>query len=150
MTAPRIDFYILSSAGTDAREGVLCRLVEKAHGAGLRAFVLASDTEQCDRLDEQLWTFRQGSFIPHARAEARDIEPIALGMKPTAAEATDQVLFNLTEQTPEGWQQWPRLVEIIDQREGVVREGRSRFRHYREAGVTPQTHELGDRSGERT
>ncbi len=136
----RIDFYILEIAGAEARERFACRLAEKAYDAGHRAFILTEDEAQTERLDTLLWTFRQGSFVPHATSAERDGEPVAIGSESPAPD--DEVLINIRDTEPKEWRRWPRVAEIVDQREPVLQASRRRFRGYRDAGVTPHTHRI--------
>lgn len=145
MTRARVDFYLLADSGQEFRERFACRLAEKAYKSGHRVLLVAADPAQAARLDELMWTFRQGSFIPHALVEERDIEPVAIavpGGAPLPENGADEVLVNLTDADLEHWERWPRVAEILDRRDPVVRAGRQRFRAYRDAGVAPHTHEL--------
>ena len=64
----KVDFYLLGE-GADSRERIACRLAEKAWRLGNRVYVLAPDQAAAQALDELLWTFSQGSFVPHAVCE---------------------------------------------------------------------------------
>lgn len=61
-------------------EEVLPTLLEKTLERGWRAIVEATDEDRCEHLDRHLWTYRDDSFLPHARpvdgATAR--QPIVL------------------------------------------------------------------------
>ncbi|MDN5848964.1 MAG: DNA polymerase III subunit chi, partial [Nitrococcus sp.] len=83
--APRIDFYLLGTSDADARELFCCRLTEKAYRQGYRVFILTAGSTLTQALDLRLWTFRAGSFIPHATAAQADDEPVLLGEQPPAA-----------------------------------------------------------------
>ena len=96
----RVDFYILSGAGAELRERFACRLAEKAYGSGYTVLLLAEAAEQAERLDGLLWTFRQGSFVPHARLEQREGEPVAVATDEHGGD--DAVLLNLTDRLPDG------------------------------------------------
>ncbi|TCM57683.1 DNA polymerase III chi subunit [Rhizobium sp. PP-F2F-G48] len=50
-------------------EDALPPLVDKSVERGWRVVVQTADEERRDRLDEQLWTFREDSFLPHATDE---------------------------------------------------------------------------------
>ena len=136
----RVDFYLLPESGADARERFACRVAEKAYDSGYRVLLLTADAEQTERIDGLLWTFRQGSFVPHAALDQRDDEPVGVGEDEGAS--SDVVLINLTDATPATWQQRERLAEILDQREAVLQAGRGRYRAYKEAGCEPQTHRI--------
>jgi DNA polymerase III subunit chi len=49
-------------------ERVLPSLLEKTLANGWRAVVQAATPEQARRLDEVLWTYAEGSFLPHVLA----------------------------------------------------------------------------------
>jgi len=136
----RIDFYILPGAGRRAAELFACRLAEKAFAQGHRIFVRTEDRHQAEVLDELLWTFRAGSFVPHALLGADDEAPVQLG-DALPARAAD-LLINLGGALPEGWEAYDRLAEVVDQRPEVVTEARRRFRRYRKLGYPPHYHKL--------
>ncbi len=60
-----IGFYHLQRS---ALEQVLPRLLGKALERGMRVVVLAGSDERVKALDGALWTFDQGSFLPHGTA----------------------------------------------------------------------------------
>ncbi len=67
MTAPpRVDFYILPGDAPAARDQLGCRLAEKACKMGHKVYLHTESEAHARRLDELLWTFRAGSFLPHA------------------------------------------------------------------------------------
>ncbi len=138
----RVDFYILGGAGAELRERFACRLAEKAYGNGYTVLLLAEEAEQAERLDGLLWTFRQGSFVPHARLEQREGEPVAVATDEHGGD--DAVLLNLTDRHPATWQARSRVAEIIDQREAVLSASRQRYRAYRAAGSEPHTHRIDE------
>src|SRR5437870_618683 len=61
-------------------ERVLPALLEKSLERGWRVVVQAASEERVEALDAQLWTFREGSFLPHGtwrEGEAR-AQPVLL------------------------------------------------------------------------
>ncbi len=145
MTEPatRIDFYILRTAGTDARERFACRLAEKAFGLGHRVHALTASAEQAHRLDELMWTFRAGSFVPHAiDSDAADIDnPVTIGFD-DPARADGELLINLTDEVPACFDRFQRVAEIVDGSDTGKQAGRARFRLYRDNGYPPATHDI--------
>lgn len=143
--AMRVDFYILEDSGTE-RALLACRIAEKAYKAGLRVFMLAPERSSALRLDELLWTFRDGSFIPHALSDTElapeDVPPVLIGIADQPVAPAD-VMINLTDSVPEAFRQFERVVEIVDASEDGRRLGRERFRRYRELGLEPQSHRIG-------
>jgi DNA polymerase-3 subunit chi len=57
-----ISFYHLERQSLDQ---VLPKLLERVIDAGLRAVVLAGSEERVERLNALLWTYDDGSFLPH-------------------------------------------------------------------------------------
>ena len=53
-----------------------------------------------------------------------------------------QVLINLADALPEGFERYERVVELVDQHPEVLAQSRERFRQYREQGCAPETHKL--------
>ncbi|NIA27817.1 MAG: DNA polymerase III subunit chi, partial [Desulfobulbaceae bacterium] len=57
----RVDFYVLKQAGLPSRQSFACRLAEKAYRLKNTVHIHAGDQAGAERLDELLWTFRDGS-----------------------------------------------------------------------------------------
>ncbi len=138
----RVDFYILGDTG--GRELLACRLAEKAYHAGHRVGILAQDPEQARDLDDLLWSFRQGSFVPHelhGSDASEEPAPVTIVWAGGPA-ATCEVLINLDARLPPDPRDYQRVVEIVDQDPEVLAASRARFRAYREDGLEPQSHRL--------
>ncbi len=65
----RVDFYVLPDAVPDGLLRLACRLTEKAWGVGHPVYLHAPSVAVAQRVDDLLWSFRQGSFVPHARLQ---------------------------------------------------------------------------------
>jgi DNA polymerase-3 subunit chi len=142
--APRIDFYVLEHAGADARLRLACRLAEKALQHRHRVHALTTDEAAAQGLDDLLWTFRAESFVPHAfdTDPAAAEVPVTIGWDPGGTAAAADLLINLTPVVPPGFDTYQRVIEIVDASEDCRRDGRERFRFYRENGLEPQTHRV--------
>lgn len=132
----RIDFYILKTSQNS--ELTACRLCEKAWQQGMRVHIQADSESQALQLDELLWTFRDGSFVPHClMSEAAAGEtPVTIGWKDEPQQER-QVLINLAPAVPPFYTRFERLAEIVNQEERIKNAGRERFAFYRQ-----QNHEL--------
>ena len=67
-------------------EEALPKLLEKALEKGMRALVVTGSRERAEHLDTVLWTYEEGSFLPHGCAgHARNVEhqPIWLSDRTT-------------------------------------------------------------------
>ncbi len=73
----RIDFYVLSQSGEQARQLFACRLAEKAYKLEHTVHIHTGDEATAGRIDDLLWTFRDGSFVPHDRVRGGADEPRA-------------------------------------------------------------------------
>ena len=99
----RVDFYVLSQEGPDARLRIACRLVEKAFDQNIRVYVQTGSLADAQRLDDMLWTFNERSFIPHevlqGNAVTHERVMVLLGEAP-APSTHRQLLINLTNALP--------------------------------------------------
>lgn len=143
----RIDFYILASNKPEAAERTACRLAEKACGLKHAIYIHTAGRQQTLQLDKLLWTFRDGSFVPHqthGQDELND-SPVIIGHEtsPDAELASHhQLLINLDQTVPPFFSRFERVAEIVGADEQQRKAARERFKFYRERGYELQTHEL--------
>jgi len=139
----RIDFYILAEAGQSSRLQFACRLTDKAYGQQHRVYAHTTSDDEARELDELLWTFRQGSFIPHQLVSERadNRTPVRIGT-PACADDAGQLLINLGPEAPAFAGNFARVAEIIDATDASKDAGRERFRQYRAMGFNPVTHKI--------
>jgi DNA polymerase-3 subunit chi len=141
----RVDFYVLSDEGSDARLRCACRLAEKAVDHGHRVYVQTASLAEAQRLDELLWTFNDRSFLAHELAsETGPGHPkvmVLLG-DGEAPPSHRQLLINLTDRLPSNLDAFERIVEIVDVDAERKRLSRERYKHYREKGCALETHNL--------
>ena len=146
MSQARISFYVLSGSEQRTRLSYACRLMEKAWKLQHRIHAHADDGSMARALDELLWTFRQGSFVPHEilAANGQPLAPITIGAAEIAAGEPPpaDLLVNLATEVPPFFDRFPRIVEIIDGTAAGRTAGRARHRFYRDHGLEPETHEV--------
>ena len=140
---PRIDFYVSEAAGADARLRLACRVAEKAYLAKQTVVVWFDDATLLPKFDELLWTFGDGSFVPHDAVtnDGTCASPVALTTGPMPAGHSD-VLINLGNTVPERFETFARVAEFLDGRPEVRAAGRERFKLYRSKSLEPQTHNV--------
>lgn len=140
----RVDFYIVQGGDT-ALPLVACRLTEKAYRHGHRVYIHTRDVTQAQRLDTLLWTFRAGSFVPHALAETpcEDTTPVFIGAD-EPAEGLSDVLINLSTDLPLFFSRFERVAEVVADDERARERARERYRFYRERGYPLDTHTLDE------
>lgn len=139
----QVDFYILKGDASDERLRFACRLTDKAYDLGHRVFIHTASADQTRVLDELLWTFQQGSFIPHCSCrDAGDEPPPVLLAHDVEPDASHQVLINLANDVPLFFSRFERVVEVVDEDAEIRRAGRNRYGFYRDRGYPLRTHEI--------
>ncbi|HEX7048291.1 MAG TPA: DNA polymerase III subunit chi [Gammaproteobacteria bacterium] len=136
-----IDFYVLASATPGKRDALACRIAEKAVGLGHRVFVQARDAAHARALDDLLWTFRDGSFLPHSLGVDDADAPVIISAGEEPA-GDLQVMINLSNTVPAFFSRFERVAELVDEEPAVRDAGRERFRFYRDRGYSLRTHKL--------
>ncbi len=144
---PRVSFYVLDNTATTTRLGYTCRLVEKAYKLQNRIHTHATDVAMAQALDALLWTFRQGSFVPHEllTPDSPPVAPVTIGSAEgdsQAAPPDGDLLINLADDVPAFFMRYARIAEIIDGSPAGREAGRARHRFYRDRGLDPETHEV--------
>ena len=144
-----IDFYILTAARDTERERFACRLTEKIYKLGHSVYVLTETAEDAARFDSLLWTFRDGSFIPHEQysqnGERRGPTPVLIGHDRDPAVAGG-IMINLAREIPKTFSRFERVAEIIADDEKQKQAARERFRFYRDRGYPLKTHTISDKT----
>lgn len=131
------------------RTGYACRLLRKATRQGARVVVTAP-VETLSDLDRALWSFEAVEFIPHlllpagATVAPRYIEtPVWLTPVPVEA-PYHEVLVNLGEVPPAGFESFARVIELVCRDEPSRTSGRERWRHYAGRGYAIARHEVAE------
>lgn len=140
----RVDFYILRDSEDSARALFACRLTEKAVQQGHQVYINTESTVQLQQLDDLLWTFRAGSFLPHAVDDGQDhgAAPILLAHGREPQDSHD-VLVNLSNDVPPFFSRFNRVAELVGGDETQRAGARNRYRFYKDRGYTLNTHEIG-------
>lgn len=150
MAAPRVDFYVLASQDPAARLRFACRLVEKAWRMRHRVRVqFDPDGGELETFDDLLWTWADRSFVPHHRLGTDTPAPgapapVVIADSDDADAGDGDLVVNLAQALPPRLDRFERIAEIVDADEARRRQGRERFRQYRERGMEPTTHDMKD------
>lgn len=143
----KIDFYILEGVGASRPDLFSCRLLEKIYLKGHRCYVYQPESLQAKKLDQLLWSFREGSFVPHQQMEKNQrTDPARLnvisigGDTPPAQE--DDVLVNMALDVPLFFSRFHRLVEIVGTNPQQKEASRQRYRFYRDRGYPLESHQI--------
>jgi DNA polymerase III subunit chi len=140
----RVDFYVLEGPSSSVRLRLACKLAEKAYLASQSVLVWDKDSTELRAFDEMLWTFNDGSFVPHeilSDSGALGEAPVLLSSGVSPAASVD-IIINLDADLPACLSRTGRVAEIIDGDDARRRAGRARFKAYRELGVQPTSHNI--------
>jgi DNA polymerase-3 subunit chi len=143
----QVDFYVVTSDSDDARLKLACRIAEKAMRNDKSVFIHTDQAHEAQRLDDVLWTFSAGSFVPHRIVTSGDttdtLEPVLIGTGECPVRERCDVMINLGEDVPEFFSRYDRVVEVVDANARRRNAGRARYRYYRDRGYKMATHNIG-------
>lgn len=137
----QVDFYVLDRVDEHARLTFACKLAEKAWRLQNKIHIHTMTQADADRLDEMLWTFRDGSFVPHELAGGETNAPISIGFGDTSVEPRD-LLITLCDDIPAFADSFPRVAELVTSESDCRQKSRKRYAAYRDQGHTLETHKI--------
>lgn len=142
----RVDFYVLENDDSD-RLTFACRLVEKAFLAGHRVHVATASPDEAGQVDNLLWTFRPGSFIPHCLATRRATDeplatPVTIGHASDINVEQPDALVNLSGVPPQDPSKFRRVAEVVARDTASKEAARERYRKYRTLGCELHSHTI--------
>ena len=143
MTAVAFHFNV------DDRLGYACRWLRKAVNQRARVVVIGPPKILQD-LDVALWTLSETEFLPHCLSAA---SPDLVGRSPIVlansveAGMHGEVMLNLGDQVPAGFEQFERVTEVVTHDELERASARQRWKHYQAGGCTIVRHDLAPQGG---
>lgn len=105
-------------------------------------FIITATESSGKQLDELMWQYPEGRFLPHTTAGADDAARAAVnigtisGLKPT------DVVINLCQEAVPGPERFSRVLEIVPYANDERDASRLKYKNYRELGLKPRTHEI--------
>ena len=140
----RVDFYLIAQSGPQSRQSFACRLAEKAYRLNHTVHIHAVSEAEADHLNDLLWTFRDGSFVPHAILSGsadNPRQPVTIGHRDESVAPRD-LLINLCDEIPPFAGAFARVAELVTSDDDCRQKSRKRFAAYREQGYTMETHNV--------
>ncbi|MDG2108161.1 MAG: DNA polymerase III subunit chi [Woeseiaceae bacterium] len=137
----QVDFYVLDNVDEHSRFILACKLTEKAWRLGNKIHIHTMNQVDAERLDELLWTFRNGSFVPHKLMGNGNPAPVSIGYGMDAMESRD-LLINLCDEIPAFMNTFPRIAELVTSKEECLQKSRKRYTIYRDQGHTLEIHKI--------
>jgi len=132
--ATSVQFYHLTATPL---ERALPKLMEKVLASGFRALLTADSPARLQSLDELLWTYDPGSFLPHGAegiCEAT-LQPVLLSLSPDAPKNQAKLLVVTDGNKPANPGDYERILDVFDGKNAeAVASARTRWTQYKEAG----------------
>lgn len=131
--------------GAPDKFAYVCRLLRKAAGAGA-SIVLVAKSETLEYLDSALWAVSSADFVPHCLWDA-DLDllrrsPIVLAPSVDGMALARDVLVNLGDAIPNGFESFKRVIEVVSTQESDRQLARDRWRQYAKGGFPIVRHDL--------
>jgi DNA polymerase-3 subunit chi len=124
-----------------------CRFLRKAYH--LQASVMVTGTaSNLESLDRALWTLSAQDFIPHCMLESPpyvlERSPIVLADQVSDLHALPhhQVLLNLEDVVPVGFEKFERVIELVSLEKMDREFARARWKTYQDRGYSIIKHDL--------
>lgn len=137
----QVDFYLLGELSPGAAR-LACRLALMALERTQNIFIITGSDASSEELDELMWQYPEGRFIPHAiaGAEYSGKAPVNIGTLSDLSPA--DVVINLCSEAVPQPERFSRLLEIVPYADNEKEASRVKFRMYRNQNLNPQTHEI--------
>lgn len=133
-----VDFYLVKEAKIEDCYAFVCKLVDKVFQQRHQLYINTNSKEECNILDDLLWTFRDDAFIPHnIYGSSKSNIQLGFNLDPTEHK---NILLNLTPVSPPFHDRFQRILEIVPQ--NMKENSRQKFRVYREKNYEIATHDL--------
>jgi len=141
---PDASFYVLPSDSELERFKFACKLAEKVYRADNKIYILTDSESQSQKLDDLLWTFRAGSFVPH-QIYSKSVAITEIGVLIGTSDAPEnwqKTIINVSQHCPGKFEHTQRILEILDNDEAIKQAGRQRYREYQQADFSINTHKM--------
>jgi len=129
------------------RTAYACRLLRKALRKGAQVVVTGAPPVLAE-LDRALWSFDPLEFVPHVmprpgQALAPRLRTTPVWLVADLAQAGHHdVLVNLHDDAPAGFESFVRVIEIVTPVEADRAAARQRWKHYATRGYAIEKHEV--------
>lgn len=138
----QVDFYVLARPTQSAGQFV-CRLAMMAWEQGHRVTVRTESEVETRKLDELMWDYPPGRFLPHETGKASENVPVSIVTRGVEIPEHRDLVINLcTDPVPEPGR-YRRLCEIVPAETEQRTASRVKFKTYRDQGLKPESHSIG-------
>jgi len=137
----QVDFYLLGETSPGA-DKLACRLALMALEHNQEVFVIVASEASAGQLDELMWQYPEGRFVPHALSGADDSAKAPVNIGTLSALKPVEVVINLRSEPVPRPEAFSRVLEIVPAAEDEKAASRVKYRNYRNQGLVPRTHEI--------
>lgn len=130
---PEVSFYHLLR---EPLERALPKLLEKALERDMRAVIRCTDPDRLNTLNRLLWTYDQGSFLPHgSEADGHaDLQPVYLTLKDENPNGANLLVLVDGAESP-SLEHYDRCLDLFDGNDdGAVAAARERWKKVKRSG----------------
>lgn len=131
--------------GAPDKIGYACRLLRKAVRAGNRIVVVV-DEPHLNRLDAELWGVSAVDFVAHCfeSADSKMLKhsSVVLATSASSLHNDRHLLVNLSDATPNEFDRYSKLIEVVSLEEDDRALARQRWKKYTSLGYTLMKHDL--------
>jgi DNA polymerase III subunit chi len=147
--ACQVDFYVLGDSAPSAQH-LACRLSLMAWEQGHCVSVLAPDERAARSLDELMWDYPPGRFLPHEQVPGAAHDepgpdspaPIVIVSSADRVGADRNVVVNLAGEAVPDPGRFRRVLEIVPAEPRLREASRDKYRCYRKLGLQPIKHDI--------
>ena len=145
----RIDFFLLPTEQDRKILYFACRFAEKAWSRRHTLFIYTKNLQESHDLNEQLWSFKAESFIPHVVWQKHDIVSKNVVNSVVISDKLYDfvpchfdILMNFREDVvPEFWR-FQRIVHVLSSKFQCLQNARATFKFYRQQGILPHSEHI--------
>jgi DNA polymerase-3 subunit chi len=137
----QVDFYLLGESSPGAGN-LACRLALMAWERKQGIFILTANESTGKQLNELMWQYPEGRFLPHAGAEDEHSGKAPVNIGTLSSLNQSDVVINLCPEVVPQPERFSRVLEIVSYAENERQASRAKYKTYRNLGLKPQTHEI--------
>ena len=137
----QVDFYLLGDPALIAGN-FACRLAMMAWERKQKVFITADSETTIKQLDELLWQYPQGRFLPHSPVDDTQSERAPVNIGTISGLNPTDVVINLCPEAIPQPARFDRVLEIVPFASEEREASRLKYKSYRKLGLNPRTHEI--------
>lgn len=132
-----INFYVSSSASSDAIYKLLPSLLERIVAQKHKVLIACNNEAEVKRVDKFLWECDAEKFIPHGTAanQFAEDQPILITKEDENLNMSD-ILICLSGKQVKDFSSYLKVIDIFEGSEEQKQEGRVRWKDYKEKGYS--------------